>query len=211
VGLDVTPGTVLERLLQAYIARGGNPFDISMFLAPDSDVDGSETQPYGGLVAPQSADPGAAGTYQGGWIPLWRYPPRRLGNNRSYDDEVVEVSRAIHAAREWIRQDIESLNDLEARILKQADLREQLQRERDEILPMAVGGSALGLSFDASLYARSFHVCNIVSTFDGVFYTLDVTGAPRVWDRPRVSGPNPPYPTLMDDAPQDEEAWTAIG
>lgn len=211
VGLDVTPGTVLERLLQAYIARGGNPLDISMFLAPDSDVDGSETQPYGGLVAPQSADPGAAGTYQGGWIPLWRYPPRRLGNNRSYDDEVVEVSRAIHAAREWIRQDIESLNDLEARILKQADLREQLQRERDEILPMAVGGSALGLSFDASLYARSFHVCNIVSTFDGVFYTLDVTGAPRVWDRPRVSGPNPPYPTLMDDAPQDEEAWTAIG
>ena len=211
VGLDVTPGTVVERLLQAYIMRGGNPFDISMFLVPDSDAEGGETQPYGGLVAAQSADPGAGGTYQGGWLPLWRYPPRRLGGNHTYDDQVVEVSKTVHAAREWLRQDIESLNDLEARIIKQADLREQLMLERDELIPMAVGGSAMGLSFNPEMYARSFHLSNIVATFDGVFYQLDPSGAPRVWDRPRVTGPNPTYPTLMDDAPGDEEAWCGIG
>ena len=38
VGFSVSPGSSLAKLLQAYVALGGNPFDVSLFLTPDSTV-----------------------------------------------------------------------------------------------------------------------------------------------------------------------------
>ena len=64
IGLEIEEGTSLEKLLRAYISRGGNPFDISMFLIPDSyeyeaGDEGPvrvETQPYGGVVYPKGEE-----------------------------------------------------------------------------------------------------------------------------------------------------------
>jgi len=65
-GFTVTKGSSLARLVQAYIATGGNPFDISGFLHPGTtqwavggdNAEGIRTQQYpgGGFVAPKTVD-----------------------------------------------------------------------------------------------------------------------------------------------------------
>jgi len=234
IGLDVSPGTSLEKLLQAYIAQGGNPFDISMFLIPDSfifveneestspvseeidetGVEGEpirrETAPYSGIVYPISADPVIGGLYTGGWLPLWRYPPRKFGNNITYITESADLAPATRQLRDWANRDIRGLrNNLEARIIKLCDLREQLLLERDEILPQAVGGATDGVSFNPDVFAVTHHTSGIIRQIDDVFYTI----ADGFYDfeNPRQSQPNPPYPVLLEDAPTGEEAWTAFG
>ena len=238
VGLDVTPNTSLEHLLRAYIAAGGNPFDISMFLTPDSveviesavedsndsDPENSatgvlqssaiqENQPYGGLATSASTDPLVPGLYMGGWLPLWRYPPRRFGNKVNYTTQAADMTRTINAVRGWATQEIRTLrNDLEARIIKLSDLREQLVLERDELLPQAVGGSVPGLRWsNDGQFAMSHNVSTIVDWIDAVFYPVTLPDGARDFDRPRQSGPNPEQPMLLDDAPNGEESWTAIG
>jgi hypothetical protein len=230
IGLDVTPNTSIEQLLRAYIAAGGNPFDISMFLTPDSievldeEVDADEegvvnrssvreTQPYGGIAASLSTDPTNPGLYVGGWLPLWRYPPRRFGNSVSYTAQAADMTRTIHATRGWVTQEIRTLrNDIEARILKLMDLREQLTLERDELLPQAVGGSVPMLQWqDNGEFASTHNVAPIVDGIDSVFYPETLADGSRDFERPRVSEPNPASPMLLDDAPNGEEDWTALG
>lgn len=238
VGLDVTPNTTLERLMRAYIANGGNPMDVSMFLTPDSievtddNVDGTQTQqtdadapeaippgslqenqPYGGITSSSSTDPLQGGLYMGGWLPLWRYPPRRFGNTVSYTAQAADMTRTIHATRAWVTQEIRTLrNDLEERIIKLMDLKEQLTKERDELLPQAVGGVVPGIPFsETGSFAVSFNVSIIVEDIDSTFYPTLRTDGSRDMDQPRESGPNPYQPMLLDDAPNDEEAWTALG
>jgi hypothetical protein len=230
IGLDVTPNTSIEKLLRAYIAAGGNPFDISMFLTPDSvetvesaaeaTVEGEvpqavtrETQPYGGIASAATTDPVTPGLYMGGWLPLWRYPPRRFGNTVSYTAQAADMTRTIHAAREWATQEIRTLrNDLEAKVIKLCDLREQLITERDELLPQSVGGSVPGLPWsDNGEFAVTHNVAPIVEGIDAVFYPERLSDGRRDMDRPRESGPNPASPMLLDDAPNGEEDWTAIG
>lgn len=229
VGLDVTPGTSLCKLLQAYIANGGNPFDISMFLTPDAFevIDGGETvgaagadegspgvretQPYGGGAWSASRDPLMTGVHSGGWLPLWRYPPRRFGTNRSYNDKSSEMTRDIYAMRAWVDQEIKTLrNDLEARIIKLCDLREQLSKEANELLPQAVGGVIPGVYYAVDQHAVSHHVSAITDAIDSVFYPVGEDGF-YDFSHPRVTGPNPEFPTLLDDAPEGEEDWTALG
>jgi len=235
IGLDVTPNTSIEKLLRAYIAMGGNPFDISMFLTPNAvqvvedateqsqtDLDNpqatpasnvQETQPYGGIASAGSTDPMTGGIYIGGWLPLWRYPPRRFGNAVSYTQQSADMTRTVHAMRGWVTQEIRTLrNDLEARIIKLCDLREQLTIERDELLPQAVGGAVPGLQWtDNGEYAITHNVSAIVDQIDTAFYPDTLNDGSRDFSRPRQTGPNPAQPMLLDDAPNGEEAWTAIG
>lgn len=235
IGFNVTPNTSIEHLMRAYIAAGGNVFDISMFLTPDSvevtedpeapttqpDDTGAQTtpsgpfrdtQPYGGIASSQSTDPLAGGLYTGGWLPMWRYPPRRFGNTVSYTAQSADMTRTVHAARGWVSQEIKTLrNDIEARIIKLMDLREQLKKERDELLPTAVGGCIPDLHWSAEEFATSHNVANIVDQFDAVFYPELLPDGSRDFNRPRVTGPNPTEPMLLDDAPNGEEDWCALG
>lgn len=230
IGLDVTPNTSIEQLLRAYIAAGGNPFDISMFLTPESievtenasesNADGTlsqtsvrQTQPYGGIATSATTDPVTPGLYMGGWLPLWRYPPRRFGNTVSYTAQAADMTRTIHATREWVTQEIRTLrNDLEARIIKLMDLREQLTKERDELLPQSVAGAVPSIPWsDNGQFAVSHNVAPIVEGIDAVFFPTKLPDGRRDFDNPRVSGPNPESPMLLDDAPNGEEDFTAIG
>ena len=224
IGFDVAPNSSLERLIQAYVAQGGNPFSISMFLVPDSfqivseetSEDGTstvlvrETEPYGGILSPRTADGVTQGLYTGGWLPLWRYPPRKFGSNITYVSESAEMTGPIQAMRGWVSREIRTKrNDLEARILKLCDLREQLLKERDEILPTAIGGVISGVPYGED-FALSFNVSSIVNTIDAIFYPLNEDGQ-YDFSLPRASQPNPPYPVLLEDADTGEEAWTGIG
>ena len=60
IGIKIKKQTSLAKLLRAYTARGGNYFDIYMFLVPDKYefVDGKriEYSPFSGLLSPKRGD-----------------------------------------------------------------------------------------------------------------------------------------------------------
>lgn len=236
VGLQIQENSSLGNLIQAYIAQGGNPFDISMFLSPDmamptgdvtetvvhtTDEEGNavtetvatqivfEQYPYGGMTWPEGSDPGRGGIYTGGWIPLWRYPPRKLGTNQTFSTNLVDAGVPIDRSREWLTQEIKTLrNDLEARIIKLCDLKEQLFNEKNGLIPQAMGGTLNGVSF---VGAVTHHVSSIVDDIDSIFYPDLPDGGGPDFDHPRDYDPQAEYPLLLCDAPTGEEEWTAIG
>lgn len=184
VTFSVTPNSTLEKLLRAYIAQGGNPLDISMFLMPDQnqqvDTDDPtnaltvERMPYGGVAAPVSREYHATndgplddttsveaqkveeenesvgfGEFPGGYLNLIKYPPRRLGGRKDPDEDSTMFALEFDSLRKWANQEIRyKLHDLEERIIKQCDLREQLQIELDHTLMQAWGGLLRGLEFN---------------------------------------------------------------
>lgn len=195
VGFSVTPGSNLERLLQAYIAQGGNPLDISAFAYPDSTAiveflpDGTpvyaESYPHGGVAAPKSVSPNnpvgvpgstGYGGYQGGYLETDRYYPARQGGRSTPPN--LDVAKTMHQIRGWANQEIkERLQDIEWRIIKQVDLREQLCQERDEVLVQAFGG-ALGClpALDPERFNPDLQVQALVQDMYQLLYETDSTG-----------------------------------
>ena len=183
VGFSVTENSSLEKLIRAYTVAGGNPFDISMFLVPDSvflsnDEDPTsavELQPYGGIIAPKTGDPAVNATfYEGGNLNVLKYTPARTNNQDAHDSN---MSSSVSRTREWIGQVIdERIHSLESRIIKLCDLREQLGQERDLILS-TVGGTVDGVpSLDPDTFALDQTLSVIVATIDSIFYISNSEG-----------------------------------
>lgn len=252
VGLEVDISSALGKLLKAYIAQGGNPFDISMFLQPDSyewiereegqedstgevitDESGNvqniykvETQPYGGIITPlTSSIEDSEQLDTSGWLPLWKFPPRRLGGKKNIYPRADQIGGVIYHARKWATQEISHLrNNLEARIIKLCDLREQLMLERDDLLFNALSGTATSLApYDPNKQLDEIHLSHIVTNIDLNFFEAkdqDVTTAPNSVDRvstnvpdlsrPRDRGPEPYYKSLLEDVDTGEEDNTAL-
>lgn len=218
VGLYVTEQSSLGKLLRAYTARGGNPFDISMFLIPDSydfveDAEGDlrykETQPFGGVLSPESGD-AISDSLTIGLLPIWADPARKLGSKASVwdDPSTNEVGKRVIASKSWLTQEIKELrNDLEARIIKLCDLREQLLKERTEVLISCVGGLG-GEEFDPDRFLADNHLANIVTFFDKAFYLLGEDGKPDFSRLRRYVEGKPK--TLLDDAPTGEEKYHTL-
>ena len=229
LGFLVSPPTSsLGKLIQAYVACGGNPFDMSMFLTPDigteqipafeavfnaeGELEGfRENQPYGGLVWPASTDTAEIGVSTGGWLPFWRYPPRKFGSLLDYSQEKSEMGQWVEPSRNWTDKAIRHKRDnLENQILKLMDLREQLLIERDLIFPSASGGVVLGLGYVEDTFYEGHRLPRIVNLIDQAMYDLDENEVID-FNKPRPSTINPAFPTLLEDAPTGEEDWTAFG
>ncbi len=230
IGLDISDNTSLAKLLKAYVSLGGNPFDISMFLIPDSytfidDPQGIidettgevksisiENQPYGGVVSPLADEEAGEPNHLSvaGWLPILRYPNWKLGKEEFYWDKGADVYHAVKSARQWITQEIkERRNDLEARIIKLCDLREQLLLEREEVLLGAVGDVFPSLLFNSDIHSQSHHLSQIVDKIDKIFHPEFNDLGEIDFTRPRrPTGEEPQNPTLLEDS--DEEKWTAI-
>lgn len=210
VGFRVTPASSLEKLLRAYIAQGGNPLDISMFLIPDLnqqlDPDDpvnsrvSERFPYGGVAAPLSreyhtSDDGplddttsveaqkvaeggegnSFGSYPGGYLNLIKYPPRRLSGRKDPDEDSYTFGLEFDSIRKWANQEIRyKLHDLEERIIKLCDLREQLANELDFTLAQAWGGLLRGLEFswDDETYVKERRIPESLEAIDSRLFFL---------------------------------------
>lgn len=232
-GFFVEKRSSLGKLIVAYIAQGGNPFDISMFLTPDSyritsepnvqegwragDLSLNFTQPYGGVLYPESQEESDfKGQDQRGWLPLWKYPPRKLGGSDvNIFPEADEIGGQIAESRRWVRQEISQLrNDLEARIIKLCDLREQLIRERDEVLYNALSGSVAALEdFDPTEVLDENHLSFIVTNIDLNFFEVKGGSEVRVPDLTKplpIKSPLTLYQCLLDDEPSGEEENTAL-
>lgn len=193
IGFSVSRGSSLERLVQAYIAKGGNPLDISQFFMPDrtiainADAEGNtssvgEEYPLGGVIYPKTAEPnepeGSYGAYSGGFIPLRKYLPGRIGGRKDIDADTESTVNYIKLLRKPVRQEIRyKIHDLEARIIKLCDLREQLLNERELVLKQAFGGvSDSDFNFDSDRYSALLRVPRIVDLIDSIFYSRDENG-----------------------------------
>jgi len=208
VGFSVTQGSSLEKLIRAYTVAGGNPFDISMFLVPDSvylidegDPESVvETQPYGGVVAPKTGDPAVGSTfYEGGNLNILKYTPARTNNQDAHDSSMAS---AIYRSRKWVGQVIdERIHSLESRIIKLCDLREQLEQER-ELIESSIGGTVDGFpSLNPDLYDLDLTLARIVAKVDAIFYTVDANGYRAEIPNDEALRKNP---NLMTDILPDE-------
>ena len=197
-GISVTTGSSLQRLLQAYIARGGNPLDISPFMSPDcvevleKDADGEPTKtteryPYGGVYAPVSANPNEPlqggpnketgyGPFPGGFIQSDSYFPARRGG-RGQSPVADETVKMMHQIRGWANQDIADLQNLEWQIIKLCDLKEQLLQEQNDVLIQAFGGVLTGTgSLDDSRFDPTLQVQVLVNDIDRILYETSPEG-----------------------------------
>lgn len=191
MGVSVTPDSTLEKLVQAYVANGGNPLDISPFWMPnqtlvvgmagDGTVRAGDTYPYGGVVAPKSVEANdpvqSTGTgyegYEGGYLQTSMYYPARLGGRASQTD--LTTTKAMRKMRDWANQSIkQKLQDIEWRIVKQMDLREQLEQERDRVLTQAFGGALDSLPvLDNQRFSSGLTVQSLVNDFYGLLFKME--------------------------------------
>jgi hypothetical protein len=214
-GFRVTQGSSLEKLIQAYIAQGGNPFDVSLFLSPDStfltdaDDDDSEspTQPYGGVIYPKSGNYSVGTRYEGGFLVVRKYPPSRTGGRKDLQDNTV--AGAVDTSRRWVNQTIQTrIHDIEARIIKLCDLREQLRQELDA-LTMAVGGTTGAVpTLDQEFFSEDLGVAKIIAAIDSVFYEQNSDGVPDFATINKTAMAD--YPSIMSDVEGGEEDNTAL-
>lgn len=185
LGLLVSPAnSSLAKLMKAYIAVGGNPFDICMFLDPEEgvefiqDPEGGEgavmrfLQPYGGVASVRTRESPTATFDSGGELIYGKNFRLRAGKEIRFD-RAETVGVHIESAREWANQGIkEKRNDLEWRIIKLMDLQEQLRDERIECLYHTVAG----MVDDVPLQDTDDHFHTLkhhIATIDKIVFELD--------------------------------------
>jgi len=210
-GIFVPQGTSLEKLMMAYVAMGGNPFDISLFLTPDATVvftntDGNQqergSQPGEGVISPQDGVYSIGATYEGGFLNIKKYIPARTGGRITLEDQRVagQVLQARRPHNQAIRY---KRNDLEWRVIKLCDLREQLLLELEELTLSASGEVTASASRDESQYENVLGVAGIIAAIDRVFYTTSDNGSAD------YSTPNEDalrdFVSLLDDISPDED------
>lgn len=212
-GFAVTPNSSLCKLVQAYVAQGGNPFDVSLFLTPDNTVVmdpsvdpaedvGDNTQPYNGVIYPRSGSYVPGATYEGGFLVIKKYLPARIGGRKHVEDS--QVATRVDAGRRWIRQEIKTKREeIEHRILKLCDLREQLLNEINA-MTMAVAGVVPEVpSLDEDRFDKELSVAHVVAAIDSIFYNLSEDGTPNFGSENTAELGK--YPFLLSDISPDED------
>jgi hypothetical protein len=207
-GFSVTEGSSLARLIQAYVATGGNPLNICGFLYPDStdvsateDGEGAFAQDYPGGGAPgaKSADyndplpedpedgseiPQQSGFegYRGGMIDHPGYMPGRLGSRMDRGSwDYNTVTRTMHETRKWANKEIKNkLQNKEWQIIKLSDAWEQLKTERDEVLMEAFAGQLDGVPIlnEATFDPRRLMQV-LVADMTKLLFDVDESGVPQ--------------------------------
>ena len=210
LGLSVSPNSSMAKLIQAYVAMGGNPFDISLFLSPETTVDmtpndpdseGQETQPYNGVVSPKSGSYTPGVKYEGGYMTLKKYLPAKIGGRRHLDD--TRVADRVDIGRRWVNKEIRyKRNDIESRILKLCDLREQLTEELEGITVATAAVASTIPLLDPERYPEDLTVAQVVAAIDSVFYVMDEDNVPD-FDEENTEALGR-YPYLLSDDPEED-------
>lgn len=203
VGVFVNPtDSTLAKLVGAYTVMGGNPLDISMFIHPDkvfiNDTLSYFQYPSGGQVFPKSEAPAYSGdVFQQGMPSLETYNlSARKGGRRNLEDS--DMVLFMSQAQRWVQQEIaHKRNNLEARILKLCDLREQLEAELDDLM-RANGDALLGMPmpFDPDRYDPVLTIAQSVAIIDSIWY---VVGDDGTADFAAESDNLGAYPNLISD------------
>lgn len=193
-------GVVLEgrstssigKLLTAYCGLGGNPLDISMFLYPnDPDLPGD------GSAYPKGFTYSLQGQEEDEDSNIDKYKPSRIGGTRETPSEITSATMGL--LREPIIQEMYQKRILlEERILKLADLYEQLREERALMLRGQGRGSIGQQAWSPEKYDKGHSIPCIVYLFDSTFRTAGVDG--RVSANSSLNLTNlGPLPQLLTD------------
>ncbi len=210
VGLFVTPNTTLSKLVEAYVVQGGNPLDISLFLKPGRTVvvDDEEINPYpfGGVLSPQQDDHSPHRKSKAGMLPNRQYLPNRLPDGRSCLSHVTN-SMGDHQQllRRVFTREIGRLRELEERILKLCDLREQLEYELQNVLVAAFGGTLNSLPRLDAQFAPGHLVTALVAEIDRLVWIAQEGRVDLVTNNDEALAENP---NIVMDLPGEE--WSAL-
>ena len=179
MGISVSPqGSSLEKLFSAYVSLGGNPFDISLFAAPDksvvmSDDSSASTMPGGGVLNPSDIRYAYDQGVGDGDTNLVKYQVSRIGGKRISIKE-FEVLGIMTRARKWITAEIrQKRTRIEETIIKLCDLREQLDQEVEDLLWATYGDLAGSQSYDPDRYNDNLAAASIAYFFDSTFRVPD--------------------------------------
>lgn len=209
VSIVLDEGSSLQKLMSAYVALGGNPFDISMFLSPDKAIafEGSEsTQPSGGVSTAIEMSYSIGGGPTSADATVAKYRPSRQGGPVINPDAMIGA--LVEHSRKWIHKEIKlKRNAVEHRILKLCDLREQLVQELDDICWATRGYGVNSRVYDTSRYDDDLTVAKIVYTIDAIFRVPSEDGTVSPAADFNLSAAAA-YPNLMRDL--EDEANTAL-
>lgn len=197
------PDSTLAKLVGAYVVMGGNPLDISMFMHPDTvatTANGASQAAYpsGGQVSPKSQSPAYGGeVYQQGMPSVETYNlATRKGGRSNFED--TDMVLFMSQARRWVQKEVAfKRNNIEARILKLCDLREQLEAELDDLM-RANGDALLGMptAFDPVRYDPVLTAAQTVAIIDSIWYDVGEDGTA---DFATESDNLGAYPNLVSD------------
>lgn len=187
VGISIEPAdSSLAKLVAAYVSLGGNPFDISMFLSPDSDLGFEDdenrvpTQPGGGILHGNNVKYAFDQGVNDGDTNLKKYRGSRSGGKKNAAKQ-HEVAAIMGRARGWISQEIRyKRTRIEERIIKLCDLREQLDQEVEDLVWATSGDMLSDRTYDPVRYTDGLTAGNIAYFFDSTFRIPDATDIGRV-------------------------------
>lgn len=209
-GIQVTGGSSLEKLLGAYSMVGGNPLDISMFLMPDSgtleEQGFTPTQPGGGLLYRTPITYAYTSQPTEG-ASLLAYDKRRAPVNITMQSRLD--GDVLQAGRRWLTQEMRHKRwDLESRIIKLCDLREQLLGEIKRIVWACGPSQGLPQPYIEEWYGIANTAPRIAYRFDAIFRTPSEGVAPTTADLNTEALGS--HPNLLTDDPDGQEDWTAV-
>lgn len=224
VSFAVTPSnSSLGKLVQAYTAMGGNPFDISAFVGPDQNFESDDTEnpisspvPKGGVLHLEditySPDSGATD----GDANFLKYKPSRSGGN-NVDDQAPQIWEKIRKMRGWATQEMRyKRTRIEEQVIKLCDLREQLEGELDDIAWAMAGDLPPEVGYDPERFNERLSAGFVAYYFDAIFRVPDPETYSVAPDDSAVEGQPgsvnnnnlAQYPTLMTD--EADEKNTAL-
>ena len=201
------PNCAIGKLISVYVALGGNPFDISMFLRPNQGQLGDDGQYY------DPFQPGSGVAYKLGFSysfdsatnnadsNLSGYKPSKLGGEREVGEE--RLNTTVKLLRNWsVKEMYQKRILIEERILKLSDLYEQLEQERQDLIRANRGVDIRGV-YDPNLFSDKHTVQYLV-------YLLDSTW--RVKGEDNSVNPSGQvntvelgsYPNLIEDGSADD-------
>ncbi len=212
LGILVSPAnSSLAKLMGAYVVQGGNPLDISLFLKPGKAIvikeDVVNPYPFGGVLYPQQDDHSQHRKSRAGMLPNRQYMPGRLPDGRSSLSYVTStMADQQQLIRRSVSQEIRRRNDLEERIVKLCDLREQLERELRDILVQAVGGTLDSFPQLDAQFTPDHLMTALVAEVDKLVWVPDSTGrVDMVTNNEAALAENP---NIVPDLPGEE--WSAL-
>ena len=219
LGLRVFPlNSSLAKLMKAYVAQGGNPFDICMYLDPDTGVefgandDGSMKyhQPYGGLLTVKTRENPTAGFDAGGELIYHKNPRLRTGKEINQDRAEV-IGEQITSAREWANRAIrQKRSDIEWQIIKMLDLSEQLREERVNVLGQAVANMLSNWPMSPA-FAKKYTLQHHIRTLDKIVFKEDEdTKLPIYGELNTQSFQRGHYDYLFPPRQKGEDDWTGM-
>jgi hypothetical protein len=193
------------KLLQAYVALGGNPFDISMFLRPnrgkvEDGVYSDELQPAGGSVYKLGFSYSLSSANKNSDSSISSFRPSKVGGEVATGEE--RLWTPIRMLRGWCQKEMyQKRVRIEERIIKLSDLYEQLEEERVS-MTQATRGEGMTNPYDTRLYSDRLSVQYLVWLVDSAWRVQDEDGRVRPDAEVNSEGLGG-YPNLISDIEED--------